>query len=295
MKALSDLLALLPADRPGLPADAGLAARRNGMAEALRGRVGGTEPPATEVTIAGVRALRFSPSATSRGVVLHFHGGGYRMGSPEMGAPYAAALAQACSVTVVCPAYRLAPEHPYPAGLRDAAAIMASLRAEHDGALIVAGDSAGGGLAAALTAVAAAAGAPPDGLICLSAWLDLTVSAGSYASNAATDPLFSRDSAEQAAGLYLQGLAPDTAFASPMHGDVKGFPPTLISAGEPEVLVDDALVFHAKLQAAGVRSTLSIVPGMEHTAVARSLALTGAAETFAAVTDFVDGIVRSAD
>jgi acetyl esterase/lipase len=206
----------------------------------------------------------------------------------------AAALAQACSVTVVCPAYRLAPEHPYPAGLRDAAAVMGSLRAEHGGPLIVAGDSAGGGLAAALTALAAAAGAPPDGLVCLSPWLDLSVSARSYATNAATDPLFSREAAEQAADLYLQGLAQDTPFASPMHADVGGFPPTLISAGEPEVLVDDARRFHARLRAAGVESTLSVVPGMEHTAVARSLALPGAAETFAAVTEFVSGIVHRA-
>ena len=74
--------------------------------------------------IGGVRCLRFSPSGNPRGTLLHMHGGAFRIGCPEQIAPFAAALAEACAVTVICPAYRLAPEHPFPAGLNDGYAVL---------------------------------------------------------------------------------------------------------------------------------------------------------------------------
>lgn len=54
------------------------------------------------------------------GVILYLHGGGYTCGSLEYAKGFAAALASECGVRVFCPAYRLAPEHPYPAALDDA-------------------------------------------------------------------------------------------------------------------------------------------------------------------------------
>lgn len=280
-----------PAERPGRPAPADIAARREGMAGAIAAGTWRTDPPPEELTLDGVRVLRFRPRGPARGVVLHLHGGGFRQGCPEMIGPYAAALAERCAVEVVCPAYRLAPEHPFPAGLNDAAKAYRALRREGGGPLIVAGDSAGGGLAASLTALVASQGDAPAALILLSAWLDLTVTAESYAANAASDPLFSRESAEAAAELYLQGHSPHDPLASPLRAPLHAHPPTLVNFGEGEVLADDSRAFHAALQAAGATAELHPVAGMDHVAVTRGLTLPGAPETFAAVTGFIDRVL----
>jgi acetyl esterase/lipase len=211
-----------------------------------------------------------------------------------MVAPFAAALAARCGVSVVCAAYRLAPDHPFPSGLADASAPLLALPDETDLPIILSGDSAGGGLAASLTALSVADARPPAGLIALSPWLDLTVTSPDYETNAATDPLFSRASAEEAAELYLQGFPADHPLVSPLFGPVGGFPPTLVSYGLEEVLADDGRRFHAKLLAAGVASQECAVAGMEHVAVTRNMALTGSAETFAAICAFVDGLTGMA-
>lgn len=278
----------LPTERAGRPAPPEILERREAMLAALKAGAWRTERVPIEATLAGVRVLRFQPPGARRGVVLHLHGGGFRIGCPEMVGPFAAALAARCGVEVVLPAYRLAPEHPFPAGLVDARAVLAALRQERAGPLIVSGDSAGGGLAAALTALSAADAPRLCGLVLLSAWLDLTCASASYEANADTDPLFSLGAAQLAAELYLQGLSPRDPLASPRFAAVAGFPPTFVSIGTGEVLADDGRGFHQALRAAGVEAALLEVDGMEHVAVTRSLALPGAAETFDALAAFID-------
>jgi monoterpene epsilon-lactone hydrolase len=247
------------------------------------------DAPQYEANLSGVRVLRFPPPhRPARGVVLHLHGGGFRIGCPEMLAPFAAALAASCGVEVICPAYRLAPEHPFPAGLADAHTVMTALLKCSERPLIVSGDSAGGGLAAGLAALSAMDKVRPAGLVLLSPWLDLTVTSRSYDEHAASDPLFSRGSALAAAGLYLQGTSPQDPLASPLFGSVAGFPPTLISIGQEEVLSDDGQRFYLALKAAGIEADLHALTGMQHVAVTRNLSLKGAKETFAALAQFVD-------
>ena len=287
-------LALLPAERPGHPAPADLALRREQMTVAREAGTWTVSPAPEEVQLGGRRALVFRPAVGAiAGRVLHLHGGAFRLGGPEMEGPLATALAARCAVEVIAPQYRLAPEHPFPAGLRDAFAVFCALAEDNDGLpLIVSGDSAGGGLAAGVAMLAARAGLPIAGLVLLSPWLDLTVSAPSYAANAASDPMFSRASAESGAALYLQGRDPEHPIASPLHGSLAGFPRTLISVGSGEVLADDARRFHVRLGAAGVASELSEIADMEHVAVVRSLAMPGAAETFERIVHLVSDITR---
>lgn len=284
----------LPAERAGREAPPELVLRRQGMAGAIAAGTWRTDPPPETVDLGGVRALRFAAPGESRGVVLHLHGGGFRQGCPEMAGPFAAALAARCGVDVVCPAYRLAPEHPFPAGLADARTAMTALLAAAAGPLILSGDSAGGGLAAGLAALATAESRPPAAVVLLSAWLDLTVTSHFYEINAASDPLFSRASATEAAELYLQGASAEHPLASPLFAALAGFPPTFVSVGEGEVLVEDSRRFHDALRATGAAGSLTVIPGMEHTAVVRSPTLTGAAETFAALADFLDGVLSQA-
>lgn len=279
----------LPPDRPGHAAPAELIARRAALVAAVKAGVWQSNPASEPVEIGGVRCLCFSPCTESRGTVLHMHGGAFRLGCPEIIAPYAAALAAKCGVNVVCPAYRLAPEHPLPAGLRDAERVMLALGT---GGLIVSGDSAGGGIAAGLAALASDDMPPLAGLALLSPWLDLTVSAASFATNAAHDPLFSGEAAREAAALYLQGIAAGDPLASPMFANVANFPPTLINVGAGEVLIDDARAFHERLCAAGIVSTLEVMEDMDHVAVTRDLTLPGAAPTFATLAAFIEERVR---
>lgn len=281
----------LPPEREGRAAPHELAQRRQGMAAAIAAGMWAVDPPPETMSLGGVRGLRFAAPGSPRGTVLHLHGGGFRQGCPEMAGPFAAALARRCEIEVVCLAYRLAPEHPFPAGLADARAALAALQASTAGPLILSGDSAGGGLAAGLAALSATDEKRPAALVLLSAWLDLTVTSRFYEINAASDPLFSRLSATEAASLYLQGASPEHPLASPLFAAGTGFPPTFVSVGEGEVLVEDSRRFAAALEAVGVAATLSVVPGMEHTAVVRGAELTGAAETFAALAEFIDGVV----
>ena len=242
--------------------------------------------------MAGVSVLQVRPARSeAKARVLHFHGGGFRMGLPEMDAPFAEALADACGVEVILPRYRLAPEAPFPAGLADGWAVCRAL--PDDLPLVLMGASAGGGLAAGVGALAGQEGRRPAGLVLLSAWLDLTVEARAYAANAGSDPLFTREAALAANALYLQGHDPRDPLASPLFADAGLFPPALVTAGSGEVLADDARAFHRHLQAAGVPSRLLLVDGMEHVAVTRSPDSAGAPETFAAIVQFVDGILQS--
>ena len=279
----------LPAERAGYPAPPDLAERRAQMAAAVAaGAFRGAREP-VETTLAGLRTLRFPPAGEKRGVLLQLHGGGFRIGRPEFECVLASLLVERCGIEVVVPQYRLAPEHPFPAGLNDAWAALAAVRAETAGPLILGGDSAGAGLAAGLAVRAVAEGGPRiDGLVLLSPWLDLTVSAGAYRPNAASDAMFSAESAGLAAELYLQGCDPRHPLASPLFAPVAGLPPTLISVGTGEVLVDDSRRFHERLAAAGVPSEIVPVAGMEHVAVVRGLAMPGAAETFERIAAFVD-------
>ncbi len=281
----------LPPERSGRPLPADLADRRREMAATLASGVYRTDPAPQEIMLGNRRALRLTPPRQPRGRVFHLHGGGFRNGIPEMEGPYANRLIRACQVEVVLPEYRLASEHPFPAGLNDAWSALKAYAAQSPGLpLIVSGQSAGGGLAAALAVLAADAGLPLAGLVLIAPWVDVTVTAPSYASHAASDPLFSLESASIAADLYLQGGDPRHPLASPLFAALAGLPPTLIAVGSGEVLYDDAVSLDERLRAAGVPSELLVVPGMQHVAVTRGEDLPGSAQTLARIVRFVDEI-----
>jgi monoterpene epsilon-lactone hydrolase len=255
----------LPPLRTGHPADDDLAARRAGMAGvAPPDPAAGTPVDVRRQPTGGVDGVVCRPPDPV-GVLVHFHGGGYRLGSALYSAAFGARLAMATSCTVVVPEYRLAPEHPFPAALHDAAAVYDAVLEAADAPVFVGGDSAGGGLAAALAVAGARAGRPaPRGLLLWSPWLDLRAEAPSFASRAETDLLFSRQSAAAAAASYLQGVDAAEPLASPLLAEVRGLPPTLVFAAEDEVLLDDSLSFAVALAHAGVPVETHFVPGVQH-------------------------------
>lgn len=199
-------------------------------------------------------------------VLLLLHGGAYALGSPATHRPLAAAFAGR-GFRVFTPAYRLAPEHPFPAALDDAVAVYRGLLAEGTapGRIAVAGDSAGGGLAlAALVRLRDLAVRLPAAAALFSPWTDLACTGGSMRQNAERDPLFEPVHADAVAALYLGGADPTDPGASPLFADLAGLPPLLVHVGEDEILLDDSRRVAEKASAAGVEVAYRVWPAVMH-------------------------------
>lgn len=198
--------------------------------------------------------------------VLFLHGGGYAAGSPALYRHITWRFAEAAEAQVVTPDYRLAPEHPFPAALDDAyAAWLACVDAgadPHRSAFV--GDSAGGGLALALALKLRDENGPlPGAIAVISPWTDLAVT-GTSARPGASDPMLNADDLAPIAAQYLAGANPRAPYASPLYGDVRGLPPTLIQVGSDEILVDDSVRMARSMRDAGCDVTLELWPRMPH-------------------------------
>ena len=201
------------------------------------------------------------------GVILYLHGGGYTCGSLEYAKGFASTLATECGVRVFCAAYRLAPEHPYPAAVEDAVRAWDYLMYQGYGAgnVTVAGDSAGGNLALVLCRRLRADGRRmPRALLLMSPWTDMTMSGPSYQERAESDPMLTPDYIEAVRRAYAGGRDFRDPDLSPLLGDLSGFPPTLIQVGDHEILYSDAASLGAALRQAQVPCRLEVSAGMWH-------------------------------
>ena len=199
------------------------------------------------------------------GVVLYLHGGGYTCGSLEYAKGFSSVLAAECGVRVFCAAYRLAPEHRYPAAVEDALeAYQYLLKKGYAGhQILLCGESAGGGLIYALCLKLKELGLPlPCGLIGISPWTDLTGSGKSYEENREVDPSMSPELLQFYAKCYTDD--PANPLCSPLFGDLTGFPPSLLFVGGDEVMLDDTRMLHQKLVKSGCRSKLIVAPERWH-------------------------------
>ncbi|MGE0306113.1 MAG: alpha/beta hydrolase fold domain-containing protein [Acidimicrobiia bacterium] len=239
-------------------------AQRRAMAAGMPGVERAPGVVVTNSEIGGVECVVCSPP-DAHGTIVYLHGGGYRLGSPKGSTPFATRLAAATGAEVVVPTYRLAPEHPFPAGLTDVVAVYDALLDSRAAGIVAAGDSAGGGLAAALAAACIASGVQtPIALVLLSPWLDLTCESPTFASRAETEKLFPLTSAQQAAEMYLQGHDPRDPLASPLFAPLEQFPPTLAYAATDEALVNDTITLASGLGRGRVDATMSLQTGTFH-------------------------------
>ncbi len=256
------------AERPVPPPPANL--------QELRDRIdagAGAQPVADGVTaepmeIGGVSCIVCRPDGVTDDapVLVYLHGGGFRMASALAYRAFGSHLAKAMQGRVVLVDYRLAPENPFPAALDDTEAVYRGVletgaRPEQ---VAVAGDSAGGGLTASLAIRTMAEGPRPAALICSSPVSDLTASSESYDTNASTDKLWSKTSANEVAELYLAGHDPTDPEVSPLFGSWDGAPPLLVQVGSIETLLDDSRRLVEVADAAGVDVTLHVYEDMPH-------------------------------
>ena len=265
-QALADLVALLRLQRDAQPIDI-LEYRKqfDALAESASAPSGFRVEAVDAGRCAADRLTLLDD--TDGGVLLYLHGGAYVVGSPRSHRELAARIGRAAGCSVLVPEYRLAPEHPFPAALDDAVAAYRWLVAQGTPPerIVVGGDSAGGGLAAAAVLALRVAGEPlPGALVLLSPWTDLAATGESLTTRRDLDPMVDPDRICESAQMYLGGADPKTPLASPLYGNLTGFPPTLIHVGTAEVLHDDATRFAARLREAGADVTLEVYEDMFH-------------------------------
>src|SRR6266699_6451425 len=151
-------------------------------------------------------------------------------------------------------AYRLAPEHAFPAAYDDALSAWQFLRNQGIAAshIAIGGDSAGAGLTVALiTRLRDAHEELPGCGWLISPWTDLTISGSTVFTKDAVDPLIHKQYLIELADAYLPaGMDRKDPRVSPLYADLNGFPPTLIQVGSAETLLDDALRLATKTGAA---------------------------------------------
>ena len=247
----------------------GFAAASEAAREALTERV-------EEIEIGGVAVQEVVPkgydSARDPGndgrAILYYFGGGYIVGSPFEDLPIAATLARGTGLRVLMPHYRLAPEHPFPAALEDAAAVYRALieRIAPD-ALAVAGESAGGNLALASLLRSRDAGLPlPAAVALLSPWCDLSKTGDSQRMPEGFDPTLDYDKTLRSGALAYAGARELVdPLVSPLYGDYgAGFPPTLITAGTRDLFLSSCVRLSTRMRQAGVAAELRVWEGLWH-------------------------------
>lgn len=220
-------------------------------------------------TLEGMNAAWVRPERghDRRRAVLYCHGGGYTSGNLGYSRPLAAKLAGVTGWEVLAFEYRLAPEHPFPAAADDAMKAWDYLMYQGYGArdVVVAGDSAGGNLALVLTHLLKEAGRRlPRALILLSPWTDMTASGKSYQERAAIDPVLTVNYIHAVRDAYARDQDWSDFRLSPLFGDLKDFPPTLIQAGSSELLLSDSIRLRDRLVQAAVPCRLEVWTDLWH-------------------------------
>jgi acetyl esterase len=250
-------------------------------------------PEARGLEIAGpaepVRLRVIAPEGEPAGSYLHIHGGGWTLGENDMQDPRLARIARDTGLTVVSVGYRLAPEHPYPAGPDDCEAAARWLLGEEgrrvvagDRPLVIGGDSAGAHLAVVtllrlrdrhgITGAFAAAVLEYGGFD-----LSLTPSQRLWGGRnlVLSTPLI-RWFGDQFLPHHdlEQRRHPDI---SPLFADLSGMPPAIFTVGTQDPLLDDTLFMEARWRAAGQRTELRIWPEAPHGFISLPMSVADAA------------------
>jgi acetyl esterase/lipase len=209
-----------------------------------------------------------APGSDASRVLLFFHGGGYCSGSILSHRRMVTEAGRAAAARTLAVGYSLAPEHPFPAALKDARSAWHFLRAQGFSArnIAIGGDSAGGGLTVALLAGLRDTGEDlPACAWLVSPWTDLTLSGATFASKDVVDPIVHKPYLDELADAYVPtGVDRKDPRCSVLYADLAGLPPLLIQVGSSETLLDDAVRFAAAAGAAEVPVTLEIWPHMIH-------------------------------
>jgi acetyl esterase len=278
LKRVLDERAALEALEPAPSSDLERAlATRAGQLRALqrRGAIAGlpNDVVSHDVALSAALAGRiYLPAeAGPRPLIVHLHGGGWVAGSLASHDPFCRLLARAAAAAVLAVDYRLAPEHPFPAALEDAATALAWAAREADTwscdarRIVLSGDSAGANLAAVLANRLAHAEPAPRlaGQVLLYPVTDHP--SGAHASYGEPAHGFGAEFMHWAFRQYAAHVDPDDPALSPLRqAQLPRLPPTFVATAEYDILRDEAIAYVAKLRAAGVAVTHHHAADMHH-------------------------------
>lgn len=224
------------------------------------------------VVIAGVKAFEITPAKIApenrNRLLMHIHGGAYVFYPGESGTPEAVLMAHYLGVRVISVDYRMAPDHPFPAGLEDTVAVWKELiRNCKPANMGIFGTSAGGGLTMSTVLRLKELNTPRPGAIAVGTpWCDITKTGDSWYTNGYVDhavPYYEGVIAA-CARIYAGGRDMKSPLISPLYGDLSGFPPTILITGTRDVLLSDTVRAHRKLVNAGVTADLHVFEAHSH-------------------------------
>jgi acetyl esterase/lipase len=221
------------------------------------------------IDIEGLRCRQLTPRGWSRNqgdCILYAYGGGYVAGSTYEDQVITATLARLGGMRIVMVEYRLSPEHPYPLPQHDMRQVYPALLDEYGAdRLVVSGESAGGNQALGLLQHARDHGLVlPRCAALFSPWCDLANQGDSHSFNEGRDPTLDNAWVDTAANWHAAGTALDDPGLSPIHGDMRGLPPCIITSGSRDLLLSQCLRLAQKLRAAGVECDLRVWDGLWH-------------------------------
>ena len=217
-------------------------------------------------SIGGFRSYSVTPRRVRpQTTVLYFYGGAYVSEISAQHWGFIAQLADA-GMRVEVPMYGLAPRYDHRDALPFITAVYQRLVTEHPGSPIaLVGDSAGGGLALLMAQTARDKNLrPPQRLILISPWLDLSLSNPDIARVERHDPWLNRSTLDMAARVWAPDKPLTHPEVSPMYGDLGGLAPTTVHIGTHDMLYPDALRFHEQASAAGSEVELNTCPSGLH-------------------------------
>lgn len=202
-------------------------------------------------------------------VIFYAHGGGYLSGSCSDHRALVSGLVAASGLKLLLFEYRLAPEHPFPAALDDTLIAYRWLLTQiaPSTRVIIAGDSAGGGLCLATLLALKDLAAQGDSLklpvagVAISPTTDLKLTGTLNIVKGSVEPV---NMTYWCSKYYAGENDPAHPYISPLYGDLCGLPPLLLTAGDEEAKLDDAVRFAEKAKAAGVAVRVIIGKGQVH-------------------------------
>jgi len=220
-------------------------------------------------TVGGISGWWARPARIRKGAaILHLHGGWFNWGTAQAFRHLVGHIALSAGMDAFIPDYRLAPEHPFPAAVRDAEACYRGLIQSGIKKIVLTGDSAGGTLALVLLSIAtkqaASGGVVPVAAVVMSPVTDLALTGESFETRAEADPYFTKSQVVGLVRSYLGESDPKNPLASPLYGDLTGLPPVRVHVGDDEVLLDDSRRYAERAVAACLYAKLDVWMGMAH-------------------------------
>jgi epsilon-lactone hydrolase len=272
--------------------NAGYEATMKGL-PALREALGVKVEP---MTIDGVKAYMVTPAVippqNRNRLLVHVHGGCFVSFPGESGTAEAIYMAGIGKFKVISVDYRMPPDHPYPAGLDDAMTVWkAATKIAKPKNMAIFGSSAGGNLTLAMVLRAKRDKLPLPGAIAPGTPMsDLTGAGDSFQTNAMLDNVLVAFGAncDKRAALYTNGRDLKDPLLSPVYGDMRGFPPAILTTGTRDLLLSNTVRVHRKLRQAGVEATLQVFEGQSHAQYYRDVSAPEAREAFDEIAQFFD-------